>query len=285
MTGRSEDLRDRYIALIREALQFSFWPQPLRPVETLDPGSFTGSRRVALGVASSLSRLLGRRGLSIGKSMTPDPTWAEQGIMWPFPYYGETMIGPKRMENLERCVRTVIEEEVPGDLIETGVWRGGACIFMRAILAAYEITDRKVFVADSFEGLPPPNPSVPADRGDTHHMVSDLSVDLETVRGNFSKYDLLDDQVVFLEGWFSESLPAAPIDEISVLRLDGDMYGSTMDALENLHPKVAPGGFVIIDDYCLDPCRAAVNDYRKREGIEDEMIQIDWAGVYWRRPV
>ena len=195
------------------------------------------------------------------------------------------MLGPVRMDNLEHCVRTVIEEEIPGDLIETGVWRGGACIFMRAILAAYEVRDRKVFVADSFEGLPRPDAGISEDAGSRFHEMKDLRVDLDSVRENFRKYDLLDDQVVFLPGWFSETLPAAPIERLSVLRLDGDMYGSTMDALENLHPKVSPGGFVIIDDYCLEPCRAAVTDYRHRHGIEDEIVTIDWAGAYWRRPL
>lgn len=245
----------------------------------------TPANRVGLPLARSLSGLLGRRGLLIAKDVAPDPELVQQGIMWPWPNYGETMIGPRRMDNLEFCVRTVIEEEIPGDLIETGVWRGGACIFMRAILAAYEVEDRLVFVADSFQGLPPPSPGVVADEGSLLHEMKDLRIDLDSVRENFRKYDLLDDRVIFLEGWFSDTLPEAPIERLSVLRLDGDMYGSTMDSLENLHPKVSPGGFVIIDDYCLEPCREAVIDYRTKYGIEDEMIEIDAAAVYWRRPI
>jgi O-methyltransferase len=284
MSGRSEDLRDRYIALTREALQFSLWPQPARPVgdfEPLLPGRF---KRLALKALRLVSKAFETRGLLIAKDVTPDPGQLAQGQVWPWPNYGETMLGPRRMENLEFCVRTVIEEDIPGDLIETGVWRGGACIFMRAILAAYDVRDRKVFVADSFEGLPLPKPGTSEDDDSRFHEMKGLRVDLESVRANFRKYDLLDDQVVFLKGWFSDTLPEAPIERLSVLRLDGDMYDSTMDALENLYPKVSPGGFVIIDDYCLDACRAAVTEYRRRHGIETEMTVIDLAGVFWRKP-
>lgn len=193
------------------------------------------------------------------------------------------MIGRRRMDNLQYCVETVLEQGVPGDLVETGVWRGGACIFMRAILAAYEITDRTVYVADSFEGLPPPDPSYPADEGDLHHERAQLEISLETVKENFRRYDLLDNQVVFLKGWFSDTLPSAPMKEISVLRLDGDMYGSTMDGLNNLYPKLSKGGFLIVDDYNLPNCRAAIRDYRETHNIDEEIIDIDGSGVYWQK--
>lgn len=280
-----EGPRDRYIALIKEALQFSLWPQPARPVASFEPLNRSPARLLALRVLRLASRLLGARDLLIARDVTPDPEKLALGEVWPWPNYGETMIGPRRMDNLEHCVRTVIEEEIPGDLIETGVWRGGACVFMRAILAAYGIEDRKVFVADSFEGLPPPEPGTQQDEGSRFHEMRALRVDLDSVSENFRKYDLLDDQVVFLEGWFKDTLPSAPIDQLAVLRLDGDMYGSTMDSLENLYWKLSPGGFVIIDDYCLGPCREAVTDFRLEHCIEDEIIEIDLAGVYWRRPV
>ena len=85
------------------------------------------------------------------------------------------MIGLKRLDNLERCVVRVLTDGVPGELVETGVWRGGATIFMRGVLKAYGVKDRTVWAADSFEGLPRPDASRhPADRGDllyaTHTM-------------------------------------------------------------------------------------------------------------------
>jgi O-methyltransferase len=194
------------------------------------------------------------------------------------------MIGQMRMANLRYAVEQILEDHVPGDFIETGVWRGGACIYMRAILAAHDVADRKVFVADSFAGLPAPDPeSYPADEGDLHHTYAALAVSLDEVRSNFARYGLLDDQVVFLKGWFRETLPGAPIGRLAVLRLDGDMYGSTMDSLASLYDKVSPGGFVIIDDYILAGCRQAVADFRQRHDIDDKIVDIDGIGAYWRK--
>ena len=212
---------------------------------------------------------------------TFDPVKRAGGFDWPS--LAHSMIGQHRMANVRQAVETVVEEGVPGDLIETGVWRGGACIFMRAILQAYGIRDRRVFVADSFAGLPPPDPyRYPADAGDPHHTYAPLAVPLEQVRTNFAKYDLLDEQVVFLKGWFKDTLPQAPIERLAVLRLDGDMYESTMDALNALYHKVSPGGFVIVDDYALGGCKRAIHDFRQVHGIEEPIIAIDSIGVYWR---
>ena len=76
-----------------------------------------------------------------------------------------------------------------------------------------------------------------------------------------------------------------PIEQLAILRLDGDLYESTMDALVPLYEKVSPGGFVIVDDYgAWEPCRKAVDDFRAQHGITDEIVEVDWTGVYWRSP-
>lgn len=207
----------------------------------------------------------------------------ERGRVWP--EFAHTMIGIPRMENIQHCVERVLADKVPGDLIETGVWRGGACIFMRAILKAYGITDRIVWAADSFEGLPEPNvDKAPMDRGDKHHTYPQLAVDLETVKRNFDAYGLLDGQVRFLKGWFKDTLPKAPIDRLAVCRLDGDMYESTMDAMNSLYPKLSIGGYLIVDDYGIVPgCRAAIDDYRREHGVSSPIEDIDGWGVFWRK--
>jgi len=202
------------------------------------------------------------------------------GADWPS--QAMTMIGDKRMANIRHCVETVLRDNIPGDLIETGVWRGGACIYMRGILKAYGITDRIVWVADSFAGLPPPTDI--RDAGDKHHTYKQLAVTSHTVLDNFEKFDLLDRQVRLIKGWFADTLPAAKIDRLAVLRLDGDMYASTTDALAALYQKVSPGGFVIVDDYNLPACRAAVRDYRAANSIEADIRDIDGAGMFWRVP-
>jgi O-methyltransferase len=195
-----------------------------------------------------------------------------------------SMLSFKRLDNIQMCVETIIRENVAGDLIETGVMRGGAVILMRAILRAYGVHHRTVWVADSFEGLPPPNPQeYPADAGAQWHLRPLTDVGVDHVRRNFERYGLFDDRVKFLPGWFRDTLPKAPINQLALLRLDGDLYESTMDALVPLYPKLTPGGFVIVDDYNLPMCQKAVNDYRKKMGINDDIITIDDAGVYWRK--
>jgi len=211
--------------------------------------------------------------------------WADvraDGRDWP--RFAQSMVGLKRLDNIEQCVVRVLEDGVPGDLIETGVWRGGAVILMRAILEAYGDTDRAVYAADSFEGLPPPDPSTyPADAGSRLHDAEPLAVARSEVERNFRLYGLLDNRVRFLEGWFADTLPTVADRTWSVIRLDGDMYGSTIDALENLYPQLAVGGFLIVDDYGFDPCRQAVTDYRDAHGIDDPVESIDWLGAFWRR--
>lgn len=205
-------------------------------------------------------------------------------VRWPAE--AETMIGPKRLASLQECVETVIADNIPGDLIECGVWRGGASIMMRAALAAYGDESRSVWLADSFEGLPRPDiKNYQADKGlDAHIFNGILGVSEDEVRSNFARYGLLDDRVRFLRGWFKDTLPSAPIDCLSVLRLDGDLYESTIQALDALYPKLSPGGFCIIDDYhVIKPCRQAVADYRDRHGITEEIVDIDDVGVLWRR--
>lgn len=207
----------------------------------------------------------------------------EVGKDWPT--HGDTMIGLARLSNIEACIKQILRDQVPGDFIETGVWKGGATIFMKALLVAHEISDRRVWVADSFAGLPPPDEqNFPADKGDQHATMEELAISVEEVKGNFKKYDLLDDQVHFLKGWFKDTLPTAPIDKLALLRLDGDMYSSTYTALTHLYPKLSPGGFVIIDDRgAVAACQQAVLDYRRENGITEKITDVDWTAVYWRK--
>ncbi|MCC7530719.1 MAG: class I SAM-dependent methyltransferase [Candidatus Melainabacteria bacterium] len=203
-----------------------------------------------------------------------------------------TMLPMARIENLRNCIINTIERSVPGDLIETGVWRGGATIFMRAILKAYEVSDKIVWVADSFEGLPEPD----AELNPIEHkaysgpvmtkVYKHFAVGLEEVKRNFAAYGLLDDQVRFLKGWFKDTLPNAPIKSLSVIRLDGDFYESTLDSLNNLYPKLSRGGYVIIDDYGEESwteCKRAVEEFRSKHAVKDELFKVDSNCYYWQR--
>jgi len=232
-------------------------------------------------VSDPVLKVAASRGLRVVRT-GGNPELRADGRDWP--PHAETMVGLRRLDNVQDCIVDVITRGVPGDLLEAGVWRGGTTIFMRAVLQALGDTDRRVWVADSFQGLPVPDPGQhPPDASLAldHPM---LSVGLEEVRANFAKYGLLDDQVCFLEGWFCDTLSTAPVDQLAVIRLDGDLYESTMDALNALYPRLAVGGYVIIDDYHhIDVCRRAVADYRAKHGITDPIRDIDWTGVYWKR--
>jgi O-methyltransferase len=263
-----------YLALLKQCLTRLAFEEPYASL--LAP-----RRRVAAKVLAAVQTRLTRHGLEIVRR-SPPRTGRVEGR--DAPAQAETMIGLHRLDNIQFCVTEVIRRSVPGDLIETGVWRGGATIFMRAVLKAYDDTTRAVWVADSFRGLPPPSGKYQADSGDLHWTRPELAVSVDDVRANFARYGLLDDQVKFLEGLFQDTLPSAPIDQLAVVRLDGDMYESTIVALEELYPKLSPGGFLIVDDYgALKGCRQAVDDYRRDHGISEPLVEVDWTGVFWQR--
>lgn len=279
----ADDVARRYLNLLKGCLTRDLFPEG----EIID--QMWWPEAAGLGSPEDVWEILIRRNWRLVRTVQ-GVELDEMGKTF-IPSSAETMVGRQRLDNVEELVRTVLAEGVPGDLVETGVWRGGTVIFMRAILATYGVTDRTVWACDSFQGLPEPDPEAyPADAsmrvddyGKRIFLAAGLAVSVDQVRENFSRYGLLDDQVRFVEGWFSESLPDAPIDKIAVLRLDGDYYESTMDALVGLEHKVEPGGFVIVDDYgSLEPCRQAVHDYRESRGIDDPIQTVDWTGAYWR---
>jgi hypothetical protein len=261
-----------------------------------------------------------------------------------------SMIGLERLDNVQQCIETVLKDKVPGDLLEAGACKGGACIFMRAVLKAHGCAEKKVVVCDTFVPTKPMLPGVggkvswflalplfclaelliripirpwqtwvyaqmlkgnesfpsmdkDADgegkRGGGEDEVdlamfvvsnmasfrrSMLDTSLEAVKSNFARMGLLDSQVVFLEGFFSDTIPGQKAyEKLSLLRVDGDTYESTRDTMNLMYPAVAQGGFVIIDDYnAFEGCAQAVDEYRKAHQINTPMLKIDNLGVYWR---
>ena len=223
-----------------------------------------------------------------------------EGTDWPS--QAHTMIGIRRLDNIQTLVEDVLQKGVAGDLIETGVWRGGSTIFMRGVLKAYGVTDRKVWVADSFAGFPRTEeegltsrsltspvldvlrqPSLPDEFQRTLDLLMQ-GVTYDEVRERFDRYGLLDDQVQFLCGWFRDTLPSAPIERLALLRLDGDLYDSTYDALDALYPRLSNGGYAIVDDYgTFTECRQAVHDYLDSLGADVDIKAIDEGAVFWQK--
>jgi O-methyltransferase len=155
------------------------------------------------------------------------------------------------------------------------------------VLAALRVTDRTIIVADSFDGLPPPDPEKwPADSKSKLYEFDALAVSLEQVQANFARFGLLDDQVVFLKGWFRDTMPHVQSPALAIMRLDGDMYESTIDPLVHLYDRLSPGGWVIVDDYyLLQGCSGAVTDFFKMRGIDAPPMQaIDRVGGFFQKP-
>jgi O-methyltransferase len=242
-------LRDRYLHLLQEILINAIYQD-----RAIDPWARPGF--------DARTRDSGR-------------DWPEQAL---------TMIGRARLRSLRECCEILLREGVPGDFVETGIWRGGACIMMAAVLAAYENRDRRVWGFDSFQGLPPPDEArYPSDRGDQLHRFPQLAVSIEEVTDNFRRVGLWSEQVRLVKGWFKDTVPVAPIERIAVLRLDGDLYESTIQVLDGFYARLSPGGFCIIDDYgAMASCRAAVEDFRRAHGVSEPLVDIDGLGVYWR---
>lgn len=271
-----ETSRTLYLDLLKRSLTREVFEEVLVPLALENP---TLKKKLLIPVAKLLAqrRIVFARAISTQGAFEKSPPRQIRTA--------ETLIGPVGLTNLQRLIENVLESGTPGDLIETGVWRGGASIFMRGVLKVHGDETRSVWVADSFAGLPA--------RGTTPYAQDDtdfdwtaetwLNISLDDVRATFERYGLLDERVRFLPGWFHETLPDAPIDELALMRLDGDMYGSTMDALRHLYPLLSVGGYVVVDDYQLPNCRAAVDEFRTALGIHDELIRVDRAIVYWQR--
>lgn len=230
-----------------------------------------------------VDRTLARRGFEVVKRVHHD--YRERLVGTDVPIDAETGVGLARIENLRASIETILAEHIPGDLLEAGVWGGGASIFMRAVLAVHGDDSRAVWVADSFEGPPKPDLlAFPQDSEMFLHLIPGMAVSLETVQGNFARYGLLDESVRFLKGWFKDTLFDAPIESLSLLRLDGDSYEATMQIFDALYDKVSPGGFVIVDDYLrFSECKQATDDFRAEHGITEPFAEIDLDGIFWRK--
>jgi hypothetical protein len=291
---------------IAEGASIEADPEPIRLIETLNCRMRSATQEAASKMPSTAD-MTALRSLYLNllkKSLTntlfnfePDVDDDEFRFVRQFTEHyvngaAVSMLPLARLDNLEACIVDVITTDVPGDLIELGVWRGGATIFMRALLKAYNVTGRSVWVADSFEGLPRPDAErFPLEARTQQGPVmqkayKNLAVGLEEVQRNFRAYEQLDDQVRFLKGWFKDTLPSAPIRALAILRLDGDFYESIRDGLDNLYDRLSVGGYVIVDDYGEDSwtyCRKAVDDFRGERGIYEPLLRVDSKCFYWKR--
>jgi O-methyltransferase len=201
------------------------------------------------------------------------------GMDWPL--QGLTMVGLGRLDDLQRCVETVVADGIGGDVIEAGAWRGGASLLMRATLDTLG-DDRTVWVADSFQGFAATD--APADDGSIDLRAFDfLAVSESDVRESFARLGL-QDGVRFVPGFFEDTLGDLVGQRWAIVRLDADTYEPTRQALRCLHPGLAAGGYLIVDDYgAFEGCRRAVDEFRREHGITEPLEVVDSTCVRWRR--
>ncbi|MEM7230186.1 MAG: TylF/MycF/NovP-related O-methyltransferase [Planctomycetota bacterium] len=273
--GRLEAGSADYLDLLKQCLTAAVYPESAHiTLRTQGEGSRAWLRRRVVTA-------LAKRGYRLQKLAPFNHDARANGTDWPA--FGYSMIGLKRMDQLQRAIETIERERIEGDFVETGVWRGGAVILMLAVLRQLGVTDRIVWACDSFEGLP-----APTHEADAGYDLSDdpyLAVSVDDVRANLERFGVFDERRVrFLKGWFKDTLADSPIDRIAILRLDGDLYESTMDVLTALYDRVQPGGYIIVDDYgAWEPCRKAVADFRRDRGITTPIEDIDGTGAWWRK--
>ena len=268
-----------YLDLLKKCLTASIYDES---AWTVVQGPMSQDQSPAAFLKRKVVSFLNGRGLKLVRISKLNHDSRERGNDWPL--FGFTMVGNRRLDNLKFCLEQVVAQNVPGDFVETGVWRGGSSIWAAAVLCHLGAKDRLIWCCDSFEGMPKPNATDLEIQPTSDLSEVEFLVATETqVADNFRKFGLLNQRVKFIKGWFCDSLPKAPIKQIAVLRMDGDLYESTSDALNNLFNKVSPGGFVIVDDYkSWKGCRKAIDEFRAAHAISAPLIDIDDHGVFWR---
>ena len=225
---------------------------------------------------------------------------------WPPSPLGVTMAGLMRMASLQSQLKEVKEKGIPGDILEAGVWRGGMSIYAAAVMRVYKL-DRKMYLCDSFKGLGLPQET--SLRPDEHFYASEwlngtLAVAQEHVLHNLDVHGIPRSRAVLVPGYFVDSLPplraslTSAKGHLALLRMDGDMYDSTIDILYNLYDFVPVGGLVVVDDWGWDHgavqgsdkvakpifgAKQAVMHFRELHGMTEPMRNIDYSAAWWRK--
>lgn len=216
---------------------------------------------------------------------------ADRKSLWKIARY--TQVPLTGLQAVMNCVETINRENVPGAIVECGVWRGGcAALLSRGAKAK----NRPLWLFDSFQGMPERT-----EKDDDEHseMLSKgrASGKLEAVGTNvatedwvkyllFSQFDCPAELVHIEKGWFQDTVPPAKskIGEIALLRLDGDFYESVKICLEELYPQVAPGGIVILDDYhAFIGCKKAFEEYFASTGLPRFTVIQGNHGIWFRK--
>jgi O-methyltransferase len=219
----------------------------------------------AVMIKRAILSTLDRLGYTLAKKSDPIPDlrdtafWDSYRLCQPY-----TMTSVERMFALYTAVKYALDHDIPGDFVECGVWRGGSAMLMARMLVERGVTDRKVYLYDTFEGMTAPGAFDTAYSGEAA-VARDgwCEADLTDVTTNLRLTGIPESQVVMVKGKVEDTLPAhRPVGAIAVLRLDTDWYESTKHELDVLYPLLSEKGVLIIDDYGhWQGCRKAVDEY------------------------
>jgi len=200
---------------------------------------------------------------------------------------GHTMTSVERMYSLYKSVEYVTKNSIPGDFVECGVWKGGSAMVILLTLMKHNIKDRKLYLYDTYEGMPKPGKedinflgASAIDRWNEKTKKGKLKwadVGLNEVKDYLKLSGYPMNKLIFVKGMVENTIPETVPEKISVLRLDTDWYDSTKHELENLYPLLSKGGILIIDDYGhYKGSRKATDDYMEKNKIPFFLSRVDY---------
>ncbi len=200
-----------------------------------------------------------------------------------------TMTSPERINALVTALEYIVRRGIPGDIVECGVWRGGSMMAAAETLTRLGDERRRLFLFDTFDGMPPPAEEDRNYRGEAASELLDAAdrssawvwavAQLDDVRANMASTGYPDERIVYVQGRVEDTIPAQAPERIALLRLDTDWYESTKHELEHLFPRLSPGGILIIDDYGhWAGARKAVDEYLDEQNMPCFLCRIDYTG-------
>jgi O-methyltransferase len=186
-----------------------------------------------------------------------------------------TVVGPERLAVLYTAVSRANGDGLPGDIVECGVLNGGSA----AVLASNMGADRKIWLYDSFEGLPD---AAPQDGAKAKLEVGTAVGSIEKVQEVLAKVGVSSDRYIIRPGWFTDTFSLPKPDTVAVLHLDADWYEATLLGLETFYDRIPDGGWVVLDDFGYwEGCRKGFYEFCRRTGIEPLVRRGDCSQLYW----
>jgi hypothetical protein len=199
-----------------------------------------------------------------------------------------TMVTHQRMNNMFELTKYCEKNNIKGDYVECGVWKGGVVAICAYVKNKYH-SKKNIWLFDSFEGLPEPSrddgkEAIHYARGKSDGKLVTINKCVSTlndVKKLFKENNISWNHVIVKKGWFQDTIPKNTIRNIAILRLDGDWYESTKICIDNLYEKIIPNGFLIIDDYYRwKGCKKAIDEYFNKQKITPTYHRIDADSVY-----